>query len=179
LAFLIDADFRPEVTASMIKAAHLTLFKMFGYRHVFSPTGRYLASILRDFFEEYKPPAKCHESDVANYFCEFETMVVPIMKAEHLNGTITDNRLLSVFGSSGTIFAMGVVVKAGTDMFCVFVPGMEVAINTYFSFLKEPPRSIAVKTTQWLPEAAGEASHFGIADGEPTRLYFATEEPRP
>jgi hypothetical protein len=45
LAFVIDADFQPEVTASMIKAAHLTLFKMFGYKHVFSVTGCCLASV--------------------------------------------------------------------------------------------------------------------------------------
>jgi len=176
LAFLIDADFRPEVTASMIKAAHLTLFKMFGYRHVFSPTGQYLASILRDFFEKYKPPAKCRESSVAEHFLPFEKMIVPLMEvADNLKGTVTDNRLLSVFGGSGSIFAMGVIVKAGPDMFCVFVPGMPNAINTYFSFLKERPHSIAVKVTQWFPGTAGEESHFGIPDGEPNRLCFAVE----
>jgi hypothetical protein len=178
LAFVIDADFQPEVTASMIKAAHLTLFKLFGYKHVFSVTGCYLASILRDFFEKYKPPAKCQETHVADYFCRFESMVVPILKAERLKGTATDNRLLSVFGSSGNIYAMGVIVNAGEDTFCVFVPGMESAIDTYFSFLEERPKSIAVKVTQLFQATASEETHFGIPPGEPTRLFFAAEEPR-
>ena len=67
-------------------------------------------------------------------------MVVPLMEsANDLKGTVTDGRLLSVFSSSGNIFAMGVIVKAGKDMFCVFVPGMESAIDTYFGFLRERP----------------------------------------
>jgi hypothetical protein len=175
LAFVIDADFQPEVTASMIKAAHLTLFKLFGYKHVFSVTGRYLASILRDFCEKFNRP------DVARYFSQVEimNMVVPLMEvSERLKGTVTDGRLLSVFGSSGNIYAMGVIVNAGKDTFCVFVPGMERAIDTYFGFLRERPKSIAVKVTQWVQATAREESHFGIPEGEPTRLVFAAEEPR-
>ena len=156
----------------MIKAAHLTFFKLFGYKYVFSVTGCYLASILRDFFQKYNRP------DVMRYFSQVEimNMVVPLTEVgEQLKGTVTDGRLLSVFGSSGNIYAMGVIVNAGKDTFCVFVPGMESTIDTYFGFLRERPKSIAVKVTQWVQATASEEAHFGIPKGEPTRLFFAAE----
>ena len=174
LQFVIDADFWPQVIASMIKAAHLTLFKMFGYEHVFSPDGMYVASILRDFFEKYKRPAKPKDADVADYFRHFETMVVPMMKCDDLVGTITDSRLLSVFDNRDRIFAMGVAVNAGSDMFCVFVPGMGAAIDTYFSFLNAQPPSIAVKLTRLSSGTADKESHFEILEGDPGRFFFST-----
>jgi hypothetical protein len=113
---------------------------------------------LREFFEKYNRP------DVARYFSQVEimNMVVPLMEVgERLKGTVTDGRLLSVFGSSGNIYAMGVIVNAGKDTFCVFVPGMESAIDTYFGFLRERPKSIAVKVTQWVQATASEKAWAG------------------
>ncbi len=175
LEFIIDADFRPQVTASMIKAAHLTLFKLFGYRDVLSPGGLYVGSILRGFFEKFKPPAKCEDADVAAYFREFKDMVAPVVTADFLGGTIVDNRLLGVFGGSECLFAIGVIVKAGKDKFCVFVPGTDAGISTYLSFQKERPQSIAVRVMQWMPASAEKEAHFECLDGEPARLVFAKE----
>lgn len=171
LAFVIDADFRSEVIASMIKATHLTLFKMLGYKYVFSPSGMYLAHILRQFYEEHKPPAKCRPEDVSRYFLPLQRMVLPLQHlTDAMKGTVVDNQLISHCGQSGGVFALGVIVRAGDDAFCVFVPGMERYIDTYFSFLKEPPPSVAAKTTKYVPGNGAHEGRWEIPPGEPIRI---------
>jgi hypothetical protein len=43
------ATFVPAIIASVLKASHLTMFNLIGYKHVFSAAGLYLAAILREF----------------------------------------------------------------------------------------------------------------------------------
>ena len=50
---VVNQDYRPPVIASVLKAAHLTMFSLLRYRHVFSPAGLHLASILREYFLRY------------------------------------------------------------------------------------------------------------------------------
>ena len=52
------AHFVPAIIASVLKAAHLTMFNLLGYKHVFSTAGQYLAGILREFFEKYRNTKK-------------------------------------------------------------------------------------------------------------------------
>jgi hypothetical protein len=172
LELVIQKDYRASVVASLLKAAHLSLFRILGYNYVLSPSGFYPANILGEFFKKYKPPSRCSAADVERYFRQHENMVSPMwcMDDSVLQGTVIDNRLLSCISSSGDMFAIGVIVKAGTDLFCVFLPGMERAINTYFSFIKEPPPSIAATLTQFRPASGEDNGAWEIPPGEPIRI---------
>jgi hypothetical protein len=180
LSIRIDADFRYAGIASMLKAAHLTFFKLFGYKYVFSYSGKYLGDILRRFYENHIPPAKCSDTAIKKYFRPFETMVVPLEGAAiHFKGTLTDNRAIFHYGKSGSVFAIGVIVKAGPAVFCVFMPGMDSAIDTYFDFLKSPPTSVAVKIAQYCPGSGEEKGYWEIPDGEPIRVAMHPPDSEP
>jgi len=179
ISLVIDRDYRAPVIASMIKAAHLSLFNIFGYRHVFSPTGYYPAAILRQFFEKHSPPGKCMSKDVEKFFRPLQGMVVPLAHIDRnvLKGTVTDRRFFSCFASSGGVFAIGVVINAGeNDAFCVFLPGMDRYFDDYIGFLKEPAAEIGVKVTQYCPPDENGGGRMEIPPGEPVRVPLPRQE---
>ena len=86
-----ERNFVPAMTGSILKAAHLTMFDMLGYDYVFSPTGQYLAAILREFFLSNKD--KKNKRAAANaYFAAYASMVFPVMQNEIFGGTATDQK---------------------------------------------------------------------------------------
>jgi hypothetical protein len=175
---VIERDYRPEVTAAMIKAAHLTMFHIFRYDHVFRSSGLFLASILRDFYEANKPPKRIANSDVEDYFLRYSRMISPLVVADKhfLQGTITDRRFIACVSSTKARFALGVVVRAKDDMFCVFLP-TDQGINTYFSFLNEPPPSIAAQIVQFDDGGEQGEARWMVSPGEPIRLPL--DQPMP
>ena len=54
---VVDCNYLAEATATLIKAAHLTMFALFGYRYVFHPAGYHLAKILQNFYIQNREPA--------------------------------------------------------------------------------------------------------------------------
>lgn len=48
----VERNYIPEYTATVLKAAHLTLFHILGYRYVFGTAGLMLANILSKFYME-------------------------------------------------------------------------------------------------------------------------------
>ncbi len=171
LDVVVERDYRAAVVASMLKAAHLTMFRMLGYSHVFSGSGLLVADILGKFFDTYKTPKNVTDQIVEDYFLPHCTMVAPIF-FEHdqvMRGTLEDNRLLSCISASNEVFAMGVVVPAGKDKFCVFLP-TDKAIDVYFSFLKEQPPSIAARVTQFCRADERGGERWEIAPGDPIRI---------
>lgn len=169
------ATFLPAIIASVLKAAHLTLFTLNGYRHVFSTAGLYLAGILRDFYEKFKNTKKKHlASELAAAFRPHASLISPMVLKNRavLAGTAIDNRLLVAIGSTEGIFATGVLIPAGpVDAFCVWLPsGQGKTIDTYLGFLKEPPPSIAVKLVQFCPADSEKEAHWITSKEEPIRL---------
>jgi hypothetical protein len=146
-----ERDFRSPVVASILKAAHLTMFRMLGYKYVFSTSGDYAAHILREFFLTYRTRESRKGKYVDEYFWQHHTMVAPIRPVgDAFLGTKTDNKLISCYDTHDHVFTYGVIVKAGTDMFCVFLPtGIGSTINTYISFLNKPPSAISTRTTRF------------------------------
>ncbi len=170
IQFVVERDYRPFITASVLKAAHLSLFYLLGYQCVFSPEGQWIGHILASFFHQYRnTPRRDLEPHIVTHFRSLLNAVVPVVKSD-LQGTIADKKVIAVFGATSGVFALGVIVKAGGDTFCVFLPGNSRTIDTYFSFLKERPRSIAVKVAQWVSATGETESHWMIGPGEPTRL---------
>jgi hypothetical protein len=173
---VIKRDYRPEVIGSLLKAAHLTLFQLLGYRHVFSPTGIYLADILRRFYLIGRDtnPGELGKQ-LAAHFLPHGGMILPILvrDASVLGGTVKDGRVLMCIGGSEGAFALGVVVVAGSEAFCVFLPTDDGrTISTYFSFLNEPPESIAVRLLEYRPATETKESHWATNPGDPIRIQL-------
>jgi hypothetical protein len=76
------------------------------------------------------------------------------------------------------MFAIGVIVPAGSDSFCVFLPAEDGrTIDTYLGFLKEPPQSIAVKLFKFCPATTHEAAKFITAPTDPFRIDLSASLP--
>ncbi len=89
-----------------------------------------------------------------------------------LAGTAIDNRLLAAVGSTEGIFAIGVLIPASpNDAFCVWLPSCHgKTIDTYFSFLKEPTPSIAVRWIEFCLADDGSEPHWWMSTEEPIRM---------
>ncbi len=145
----VDWDCKTPALASLIKAAHLTMFYLMGYSYALSAAGQYVGhQILGRFYLENRgKPGKEAKQAAQTYFTECVSMVKPIYGANHfINGTVTDNRLHLFRGSDGAPCALGVLVRMNDDIFEVLIPlpaGDEGALPTYFSFLQNPPKASA------------------------------------
>ena len=169
------ATFVPAIIASVLKAAHLTMFNLIGYKHVFSTAGLYLAGILRDFYERFKNSKKRSlAGELAVAFRPHVSLISPMIlkNPSILAGTAVDNRLLAAIGGTEGMFATGVLIPASPDdAFCVWLPsGHGKTIDTYFGFLKEPPPSIAVRLIRFCPADGEREAHWSTPDEEPIRL---------
>jgi hypothetical protein len=175
------ATFIPAIIASVLKAAHLTMFNLFGYRHVFSAVGLYLAEILRTFFEKFKETKKKSlATEVAAAFRPHASVISPTIlnNPSVLAGTVIDNRVLVAIGGSEGPFAMGVLIPASiNDAFCVWLPSCHgKTIDTYLGFLKEPPTSIRVKLLQFVPANDQENAHWATSMEEPIPLELNAKQ---
>jgi hypothetical protein len=166
LEVIVERDFRPSVIASMLKAAHLTMFRLLGYDHVDSPGGRYISDILKNFFESHDGSHSVTEEEVELYFRRYESMVTPLWIGDNdLRGTAEDNLLISCWGMSAGPFAIGVVVKVKQEYFCVFLPtDCGKTINTYFSFLKEPPKFVTTRMIKFCDGSDGQGTRWETSE---------------
>lgn len=164
LDLVVERDFRPPVLAAMLKAAHLTMFRMLGYDHVDSPGGRFVADILKVFFEKHGGSHSAAKGDVDPYFARFNSMVAPLVAHGEgfLKGTAEDNVLIACHAATQGIFAIGVIVKVNQDRFCVFLPSDQ-AIDVYFSFLNEPPPFVTARIMQFCDGSDGKGQRWEAA----------------
>lgn len=168
---VVEADCRAAAIATTLKAAHLSMFRMLGYRHVFSPAGQNLAHVLGQFYlanqAVQQPELK---KAVDSYFLPLSPMVAPLLMEDEslLLGTLFDNCILTCHSAGGGVFAVGVIVKAGGESFCVFLPGDGPSmIDVYFSFLHEPPVSIMVRVARFVPACSKQDAQWTTEDAEP------------
>ena len=108
---VIDRCYIAPAVASLIKAAHLTLFHMLGYRHVTSTAGRFVADILKQCFYKFRhSPDRELRKNVDLYFEPYHRMVWPlqIIPSTTMKGTVTDRKAFCCWASSNTPFALGV-----------------------------------------------------------------------
>gem|GEM_PF-6108003 len=134
IQLVIERDYRPPVLASMLKAAHLTMFHVMGYDHVFRSCGLFLADILKQFYVQNRGSHNVSDEIIDRHFRHYENMISPLF-VENDNWyqeAIVDRMFLALLTGNGEVFALGVIVRAGTDRFCVFLP-TDCCINTYFT----------------------------------------------
>lgn len=144
----INKDIRLPALVSLIKAAHLTLFEMLGYRYALSAGGYFVGrQILGEFFLQNRE--KTSKSEILEnahpFFREFVHMVRPIQScALDIRGTITDKVLLVCRGSSGTRWAFIVFIRTSRQLHAVMVPIFDQpdAVATFIGFLKSDNHSV-------------------------------------
>jgi hypothetical protein len=135
----MDCNIVPEAVAALLKSAHLTMFKMLGYKHLFSPGGYDIAKILQRFYLENRDRNRVEQVEAGRaYFDNLAGMVIPVKGYNHnlLKGTIDVGRLLVCIGSSGAWFAVGVPVRMNNRMSIVLMaPDAAENIDTYMEFI--------------------------------------------
>jgi hypothetical protein len=172
MQLVAERNFMPAMTASVLKAAHLTMFDMIGYDYVFSSTGQDLAAILRDFFIANKHKGN-KRAAAEEYFAAHTSMVFPVMGdgAQFFGGTANDQKGVMLWGASGRPFAFGVMVKM-KDVFCALLaPNHAEGIGTYRSYLREPPESVLIRGFHFVKATAESGSGWEI-DPESRRFLL-------
>ena len=137
-----EQDLRLPALVALLKAAHLTLFHLVGYRYALSAGGRFLGrNVLGEFFDQLIGRPK---SDVLlqapNHFGEFQNLVRPVLSpATGFAGTITDGLFYLCMDSEGP-WAVAVMVRTGEHMHTVLVPIFDQAESAarFLRFLAEP-----------------------------------------
>jgi hypothetical protein len=147
----IDKDVRLPAIASVLKAAHLTLFDALGYAYALSAGGYFLGrKILGDFFDAHhlEPRADVLEAG-EEHFPAFANMVRPIVAgADHLQGTASDGRLY--FCGAGSPWAIVVIVRMARARHAVVVPVFDgpIASAHFFDFLDSETSELAVRLAE-------------------------------
>jgi hypothetical protein len=174
---VVDRDCIPAIVASVLKSAHLSLFNLLGYEYVLSPSGIYVAEALAGFFRKHGTKRQRELAEPLEWvFRPLTKMISPIKvtSPDYLRGTVIDRKVVACVGQSGKFFAIGVIVPAQQDLFCVFIPMDDTeSINTYTGFLNEPPPSICSRIMHFVPAGEQEESHWITEDREPIRIPLA------
>ncbi len=150
----ISKDVRIPALVSLIKAAHLTLFEMLGYRYVLSAGGYFVGrSILGEFFRQNHDKLKSEVLKNAHpFFREFANMVRPIQSCSlDLQGTITDGLILVCGANSGSPWALIVFIKTSQSLHAVMIPMFDQVdrVAKFMDFLKDQNEYIDVAYCQY------------------------------
>lgn len=143
----IAKDVRMPALVSLVKAAHLTLFDMLGYRYALSAGGRFVGwEILGKFFyqNDDKPSAEAFEN-AHSFFHEFQHMVRPVQSLNlDLRGTVTDNKLVVCRGPGRSPWALIVFIRTSRSMHAVMIPVFDQpdAVATFLGFLNNRNESV-------------------------------------
>jgi hypothetical protein len=137
----IEKDLRIPALASLLKAAHLTLFEMLGYRYGLSAAGHFVGStILGKFFSENREKNRAEViANAAEHFAEFKNMVRPVVSdTPMLEGTAVDNRLYICETTAAIPWAFIIFVRTFPTKHAVLVPVFEHADSAarFVAFLK-------------------------------------------
>ena len=153
----VDKDVRIHALVSVLKAAHLTLFYLMGYKYAFSRGGSFLGKVLLgDLFSKTRQLNRADTIEMAiQRFRPFHNMVqVVIPGTTPFEGTVTD-RLANAIMDDSRIWALQVFVRTGRHMYLVMVPILDhpgsVARFRHFLSAEESTlecRSIRLNRTQ-------------------------------
>ena len=153
---VVERDCRIAALAAMIKAAHLTLFSLLGYTYVNTAASYFIGRlVLGRFFDDYRMTSPMLAREAAKtIFVAFTNVMRPVLGNHDFKGTIDDRKAIAVHGGSGRVFALGIMIRIGTDTNCVLVPnfGADGAVDTYFHFLENSNQEITVTEVTFDPE---------------------------
>jgi hypothetical protein len=138
---LIEKDIRLPALVSLLKAAHLTLFEMLGYRYALSAGGSFLGrTVLGDFFLQNRDRSRAEIlRNAVSHFREFANMVRPVSSpATTVQETVTDRFLFVCFCEAQTPWAVIIFIRTSDLLHAVLVPVFEVpnAAAHFVTFLR-------------------------------------------
>jgi hypothetical protein len=152
--FIASKDCRLSAVISLIKAAYLTLFHMFGYGYALSGAGHSVGvRILGDFYQKCNGKPKLAKTEARDWFQQYAHMVRPVQSLDGITwqGTIEDNIAITCHTLGGARFALGVLVRTNEDMHVVLMPVFDdlEAVPLYVNFLKNDIESIGIKPCRY------------------------------
>ena len=153
----IEKSIPLEALVSLLKAAHLTLFHLLGYRYALSDGGYFLGkTVLGDFFLQNR---KRERDDILKsawtHFKQFANMVRPVLSRPFFpQGTLTDH-LLYFCVTGNRPWAFLIFVKTESHLSAVMVPVMDGAETTlrFTEFLERPCSALDIRLARWKGEA--------------------------
>ena len=170
-----DLDLRLPALVSLLKAAHLTLFSMLGYRYALSAAGHFLGhSVLGEYLGRAVGHSKQAALKVAReHFAPFGNLVRPAPGGPtDLRGTAADG-LLYLCMQGDAPWAMAVLVRVDGLLNAVLVPVFEESERAarFVRFMEDPSPTFEVALTRyalgrWEVSPKRVRFHWPRADGE-------------
>jgi hypothetical protein len=150
----IEQDVRIGALVSLLKAAHLTLFDMLGYRYALSAGGHFMgATILGEFFSRNRGlPRGTVLRNAASHFREFANMVRPALAPnDDVRGTAEDGLLYICTRGTEIRWAFLVQIKTGASLHAVLVPTFDTpaGIELFLRFLRNDDDMIDAVLTKF------------------------------
>jgi hypothetical protein len=148
--FAVSADLRVAALVSLIKAAHLTQFRLLGYRYGCSEAAEYVGGqILGRFHAEnrHKEVAEIRKAAL-DFFRPYGAMMRPLASTDGtFTGTVDDNQVFACIGRDKTMFATGVFIRATNQVNMVMLPSFTSsdAMPRYNEFLNNADDDFHVK----------------------------------
>ena len=148
-----EKDLSLSSLVSLIKAAHLTLFHLLGYRHPLSMGGYFVGkTILGDFFRNTRGKSRNEVTEFAiSHFKQFANMVRPALNNPlNLKGTLTD-QYLNIWMYQNKPWAILVFVRTGDLLNSVAMPIMQGEEDSarYIRFLKDQSTTTETRLAKW------------------------------
>lgn len=137
----VETDIRLAALASMLKAAHMTLFEMLGYRYALSAGGHFLGrDVLGKFFLDNRSRGKADIlANGLSHFREFANMMRPVLNPPpDLVGTPADRFVFVCRCDDDAPWGMIVFVRTAHLVHSVLVPMLdnESAAARFMTFLR-------------------------------------------
>jgi hypothetical protein len=124
----IKKDLRLPAIVSAIKAAHLTLFELLGYRYALSAGGQFVGrQILGAFYRQSVAKQKpMVVSEGLLHFQQFSGMVRPVvLNGVNFQGSITDGRMMICDQPSHVPWAIIVFIRTAESFHAVLMPVLD------------------------------------------------------
>ncbi len=143
-------DLRIPAFVSLIKAAHLSMFSLFGYRYALRHAGRFIGEdILGKFYRENRDVRSKKEAQrcAFQFFKPFKHMIRPIQPGSTtMEGTLSDGIVHLCASASGNPWAMIMFIRTGELRHAALIPfpENEEALAIYLDFLKNHHEQIHV-----------------------------------
>ena len=163
----VQKDIRIAAFVSLIKAAHLTLFHLLGYRYALSAGGHFVGyELLGRFFLANHDYSKqdCLQNAVF-HFKEWGHLVRPILSvAFPIEGTLSDKQMLICENLEGRYWAFVVFVRIMKTLHAIMLPTFMAPedIAFYLNFMKNDVESIDVCWGQF------KSDHWEISKAKTT-----------
>ena len=153
-------DLRIPAFVSLVKAAHLSMFSMLGYRYVLSNAGQFVGQdILGKFYRQNRHLRLKREVQqrALPFFKPYRHMLRPMMlDSTTMEGTLTDG-IVNLFASTNDLpWGMTIFVRTGEFRNAVRLPFPEGAdsIATFMGFLENDHEQIHVMYGIYEPDQA-------------------------